>query len=328
MSSPAIILTVERALVTGANGFIGTVLCRDLKSAGVRVLRLVHHPDGPDSVTADLGRDAIPNLDTFKPDVVFHLAARVHQFDDGLESQAEHDRVTVNGTRALLAKSVEAEVKSFVFFSTCAVMPIGVPAALDEKVVAEPSTAYGRAKLAAEELVIGTNGTGGLRTAVLRLPMVYGPGQKGQLPRMVAAIERGLFPPIPDFGGRRSLIHVDDVVDAAILVAMDPKAAGRIYIVSEPRPYTSREIYDVLQRSLGRRPPRWHIPRFLLTAGALTGDVAERVLRRRMPFDSEAMRRLVQPAYYSGGRIERELGFTPKRSFATSAVELISRHLS
>ncbi|MHB8688608.1 MAG: NAD-dependent epimerase/dehydratase family protein [Candidatus Dormibacteraceae bacterium] len=313
---------VEQCLVTGADGFIGSVLSHRLSEEGVRVLRLVHRSDGPDTLAVDLGRDPVPSLDDFQPEAVFHLAGRVHQFDQWTDSQSEHIRVTEEGTRDLLAASIRARVQSFVFFSTCAVMPVGLPCVVDESVEPRPITPYACAKLSAEQLVIGMNGTGGLRTACLRLPMVYGPGHKGQLPRMIRAIETGWFPPIPDLGGGRSLVHVEDAVAAALLVARSPQAAGKVYIVAEPRPYTSRELYEIILGGLGRRPPTWHLPRIALIAAAYAGDAIEKSTRRRMPFDSEALRKLLQPAHYSAARIERELGFRPTRSFASSVHEL------
>lgn len=315
---------VERCLVTGADGFIGRALCRRLSLDGVRVLRMVHKGVGPDTTAADLGGETVPSLTGLRLDVVFHLAARVHQDDDGPDSEAEHQRVTVEGTRSLLAASIEAGAQDFVFFSTCGVMPVGIADGVDESAQPRPATPYARAKLAAERLVTSMNGKGGLRTVSLRLPMVYGPGHKGQFPRMIAAIRRGWFPPIPEFGGRRSVVHVDDVVDAALLVAQSPQAAGKVYIVAEPRAYTSRELYEIVLQALGRRPPRWNMPRFALSTAARLGDAGERLTRRRLPFDSEALRKLTQPAVFSGARFERELGFRPKRNLEDSVRELVS----
>lgn len=310
--------------MTGAYGFVGSAMCHRLDRSGVRVYRLVRSGAGPDTIAADLGRDPISGLDDLAPEAVFHLAGRVHQFDDRPSSEAEHFRVTVEGTRTLLAASTHAGVKSFVFFSTCAVLPIGLPEDVDESTEPRPTTPYAKAKLAAEELVIGMNGSNGMRTACLRLPMVYGPGHKGQLPRMIGAIDRGWFPPIPDLGGRRSLVHVEDVVSAALLVARSPQSAGKVYIVSEPRAYTSRELYESILHSLGRRTPRWQVPISALRMAAVAGDIGERLIGRRLPFDSEALRKLSEPAMFSGARIELELGYKPERSFATSVHDLVS----
>jgi UDP-glucose 4-epimerase len=318
--------TMEGCLVTGADGFIGRVLCRRLEETGVRVLCLVHRPGAPDTIAVDLGRDPIPGLDDFRPEAVFHLAGRVHQDDDGPDSETDHLRVTVEGTRSLLAASIRVQAKVFVFFSTCGVMPTGLTSSVDETAEPRPTTPYARAKLAAEELVIRANGVDGLRTVCLRLPLVYGPGHKGQLPRMIDAIERGWFPPIPDLGGRRSLVHVEDVVGAALLVARSPQSAGKVYIVSEPRAYTSRELYESIRHSLGRRTPMWQVPISALRIAAVTGDIGERMTGRRLPFDSDALSKLSQPAMFSGARIEREQGFRPSRSFAASVHELTQQN--
>lgn len=316
---------MKTCLVTGADGFIGSVLCRRLEGMGARVYRLSRKASGPDTIAADLGRDTIPGLDDVRPEAVFHLAGRVHVMDDGPDAEAEHIRVTVEGTRHLLEAAAEAGASAFVFFSSCAVMQEGSASELDETTEPAPTTRYGRAKLQAEELVLGTNSKGDMRTVCLRLPMVYGPGHKGHLPRMIRAIDRGVFPPLPQYAGKRSLVHVEDAVRAAILVAQSPEAAGKAYIVAEPRAYSSREIYEIVFQSLGRRPPAWHVPRAVLASTALVGDFGEWLTGRRLPFDSAALSKLSRPAVYSAAKIERELGFRTERSFATAAPDLIAQ---
>jgi nucleoside-diphosphate-sugar epimerase len=312
-----------RCLVTGADGFIGTTLCTRLVQSGVQVVRMIRKQDGLDTLIVDLGRDSVPDLSELGPQTVFHLAARVHQSDDQFDADSEHMRVTVEGTRSLLAACAHAGVRVFVFFSTCAVMPAGLANPVDESAQPQPSTPYARAKLAAEDLVLRMNGIAGMRTVCLRLPMVYGRGGKGQLPRMVKAIERGWFPPIPDLGGGRSVVHVEDAVDAAILVANNPRSAGRVYVVAEPHAYTSRELYEIVLKALGRRPPRWRVPRPALGLAAVAGDLGEFLTRRPWPFDTDALTKLSQPAWYSAARIERELGFKTTRNFGDSAGELV-----
>lgn len=314
---------VNTCLVTGADGFIGSALCRRLEGMGTRVYRLSRKAVGPDSIAADLGRNPSLRLGDARPEAVFHLAGRVHVMDEGPDAEAEHIRVTVEGTWYLLKAAAEAGASVFVFFSSCAVMPEGSASELDETAQPAPSTPYGRAKLRAEELVLDANNKGGMRTVSLRLPMVYGPGHKGHLPLMIRAIDRGVFPPLPRYPGKRSLVHVQDAVDAAILVGQRPEAAGKVYVVAEPRAYSSREIYEIVLRSLGRRPPAWHVPRAVLASAALIGDLGERLTRQRLPFDSDALSKLSRPAVYSAAKIERELGFRTAKSFATAAPDLV-----
>lgn len=312
---------MKRCLVTGAEGFIGNALCRRLDESGVQVLRMIHHPSRPEAIAVDLGRDPIPSLNDFQPEVVFHLAGRAHRFDSNAEQQ--HMRITVEGTRDLLNASLKAGVERFVFFSTCAVLGEGAERELDETDAPSPVGAYGRAKLVAEDLVMKMNGTAQLTSTCLRMPMVYGPGHKGSLPRMINAIARGWFPPLPDYRSQRSMVHVEDVTDAAILVSRQPEAAGKIYILAEPRAYSSREIYDIVMHSLGRKLPQWHVPHAALAALAMTGDAGRWLTKRQFPFDSDGLRRLSRPARYSAARINRELGFQTSRAFIESAQQLL-----
>jgi nucleoside-diphosphate-sugar epimerase len=314
---------VKTCLVTGADGFIGSALCRRLEGMGTRVYRLSRKAVGADSIAADLGRSSSLRLNDVRPEAVFHLAGRVH-VTEGPDAEAEHILVTVEGTRHLLQAASEAGAGVFVFFSSCAVMPEGAASELDETVQPEPRTSYGRAKLRAEELVLAMNNKAAMRTVALRLPMVYGPGHKGQLPRMIRAIDRGIFPPLPRYPGKRSLVHVEDVVDAAILVAQRPEAAGNVYVVAEPRAYSSREIYEIVLQSLGRRQPRWHVPGAVVASAAAIGDLGERLTRRRLPFDSATLSKLSRPAIYSAAKIERELGYKAAKSFATAAAYLVA----
>ena len=324
-SGNAVAPPLVRTLVTGADGFIGGLLSSRLEAMGSDVYRLSRKNTGPKTITNDIGKDPIVGLTDIKPQAVFHLAGRVHRMDEGGDAEAEHIRVTVDGTTYLLQAAAEAGVQAFVFFSTVAVMPEGLAYEVDESVQPAPTTPYGRAKLRAEELVLGMNGKSGMRTVCLRLPMVYGPGHKGHLPRMIAAIDRGVFPPLPQYAGKRSLLHVEDAVDAAMLVAQRPEAAGKVYIVSEPRPYSSREIYEIVLQALGRQAPEWHVPRAVLASSALLGDLGERIARRRLPFDSSALSKLSMPAMYGAGKIERELGFRTKKTFATAAREVVEQ---
>ena len=110
-----------------------------------------------------------------------------------------------------------------------------------------------------------------------------------------------------------------------MLVAQRPEAAGNVYIVSEPRPYSSREIYEIVLQALGRQAPEWHVPRAVLASSALLGDLGERIARRRLPFDSSALSKLSMPAMYGEGKIERELGFRTRKTFATAAREVVEQ---
>ena len=105
-----------------------------------------------------------------------------------------------------------------------------------------PETAYGQAKRAAEAAVLDAGQRHGMHVVNLRLAMVYGAGGRGNLERMGRLVRRGLFPPLPETGNHRSLVHVDDVVAAMRLVAADEQANGRTYIVASPEAPSGRAL--------------------------------------------------------------------------------------
>lgn len=199
---------------------------------------------------------------------------------------------------------------------------------LDETLEPRPKTPYGRSKLAAEQIVLDYGKHAGLHVACLRLPLVYGPGNKGNLSRMISAIDRGRFPPLPDVGNRRSMVHVSNVVDAAILAATHPAANGQCYIVTDSRPYSTRELYEMICRGLGKSIPRWHVPIGALKGLARVGDIVGRLRARRFVFDSDALQKLTGNAWYSSEKITRELGFRPRVTFEEALPEVISGYRS
>lgn len=318
---------IRSSLVTGASGFIGSRLCQRLQAQGVKVRGLMRCAgSGPweQSVEIDLAESDVPVELMSGVDTVFHLAGRAHALDEIGQEERVYERVNVEGTRRVVDAAIAAGVHRFVFFSSVKAMGEGGDACIDEDFDAMPETVYGRSKLEAERLVAEAGRRHGMRTVSLRLAMVYGPGHKGNLARMLEAVAAGRFPPLPEFGNRRSMVHVDDVVEAALLAATRPEAAGKTYIVAGGEAYSTRRIYELMCEALGRRPARVTAPVGLLRAGAAMGDVIGRARGRRFVFDSDALAKLSESAWYSSDRIERELGFRARRTLEDALPEMVA----
>lgn len=316
-------------LVTGASGYIGGKLCSYLKEQG-HIVRAVCGSNcsaiGDELISIDLAKSAISETLCAGVDTIFHLAGKAHALSDTSQNEEEYFSINVEGTRKLIAAAEAAGVQKFVFFSSLSVMEDGQGVQGDEPKdersdFSTPLSAYGRSKLNAEELVLNSNIP---HISILRPAMVYGEGCKGNLPRMVDAIIKGRFPPMPEFGNRRSMVHVGDLIQAAMLVVKKAEASGQTYIVTDGQAYSTRQMYEWICESLHKPVPGWHIPLFILKCLGKSGDVIGAVRRKRFIFDSDALEKLTSSAWYSSEKIQNELGFKPQQNLRESLPEIVS----
>lgn len=311
-------------LVTGASGFIGRRLCAAL-AARVRVRALLRAPArGPwhDAAYGDLTAPLDDSI-TEAVHTVFHLAARTHAVDERDEDEALYRAVNVDGTRRLLESAQRSGVTRVVFMSSVKAIGEGdADSVIDDATPAAPATAYGRTKLEAEGLVL----QGGFvpSAVVLRPCLVYGPGVKGNVERMIHAIDAGRFPPVPRTGNRRSMVHVDDVVRAAVAAAGSRAADGGCFIVSDGRAYDTRDLYEIICAALGR-PARRGWPWWVFRLLAIAGDAVGRAASRRVPFDSDAFAKLFGSAAFDGDGLWRVLGTAPEWTLERAIGDIVAR---
>jgi len=258
-------------------------------------------------VVCDLQREVIPDGALEGVDTVFHLAGYAHDLRDTSELEGLYRKVNVDATVRLAELAVSAGVSRFVFVSS-------VKAGSGLEGVSEGI--YGETKREAElrllEITQQSNTPGHpllpdgnspcMHVAIVRPALVYGPEVKGNLQLMRTGIKRGWFPPLPETGNRRSMIHVDDLVRAILLVAEDKRANGEIFIATDGTPHSSREIYNAMCSVVGRSMPNWSVPKILF-------DVAS-LLNPRIKYK---LNKLLGDECYSSAKLEA-LGFKAKKS--------------
>jgi nucleoside-diphosphate-sugar epimerase len=141
-----------------------------------------------------------------------------------------------------------------------------------------------------------------IHVSIVRPSLVYGPGVKGNLALMSTGIEQWWFPPIPETDNRRSLIHVDDLVEAMLFVALHERANGEIFIATDGLPHSSREIYAAICLAVGKKVPKWSVPKYMFNTLSLLSP------RIRYKVD-----KLFGDEYYSSKKL-MNLGFMAKRT--------------
>jgi len=302
----------DRILVTGASGFVGRVLCTALSEQGFRVRRAFrsavasehHAADSENSVIGNIGPDTDWTQALSGVSVVVHLSARTHVMrESAADPLAEYRRENVAATAALAQAAVHAGVRRLVFVSSIKVNGEHTFAQpYTEADVARPEDAYGITKWEAEQSLAAIARNTGLEAVILRPPLVYGPGVKGNFLRLMRWVEKGLPLPLASIDNRRSLIYVGNLADAIIACIEAPAAVGKTYLLSDGQDVSTAELIRSIADAMHVSPRLFRCPLPLLKLGASAlGKHAE-------------FQRLTGSLRIDSSKIQRELGWKPRYS--------------
>jgi UDP-glucose 4-epimerase len=267
-------------LVTGASGFVGGALVSRLSadaSIGVRAA-MRSRASLPERARAFMGcvlddpaswHEALNGADC-----VVHTAARVHVMNASVEELPEFRAVNVEGTLRLAEAAAEAGVRRFVFVSSIKVngesTTPGKPFRAGD--IAAPEDPYAVSKHEAEQSLAALGRRTGLEVAIVRPPLVYGPGVKANFRALINAVDRGVPLPFALVNNRRSLVAVANLADLLARCVVHPHAAGRTFLVSDGEDLSTPQLIRLIATALGRPARLVPVPVPLLKlAGALTG---------------------------------------------------------
>jgi UDP-glucose 4-epimerase len=294
---------VTVALVTGSNGFVGRALAAELRRRGCTVRAAVRRRSSPDDgdmvEVGELSDSTDWTVALREVDTVFHLAARVHQVGEkGSETEAAYRRANADATAALARAAIDAGVRRFVFVGSVKVMgEVSATRPFTEGDPPQPQEAYGRSKLAAEQALVELAGQ--IEVSIVRPPLVYGPGVRANFLSLLRLAASGWPLPLGAAQAPRSMVFIDNLVDALIACATRPHASPATYFVSDGRDFSVAELLRLLRAEMGRPARLWELPGGVVQAAA-------RTLGR-----ADAAQRLFSPLQVDSGRIRRELGWTP-----------------
>lgn len=246
-----------KILVTGANGLVGRALCSILDQGGHQVIRAVRAstmpwevPVGDLNEKTDWGEALSPGIES-----VVHLAGQV-PLADGEAGVQGHRYTQVNtlGSAHLARKCARIGVKRFIFVSTVKVLGEGNDEPYRGDDLAIPADAYAISKWEAEQALWLIAAETDMEVVVLRPPLVYGTGVKGNFLHLVQAIDNRWPLPFGAIQNRRSLVYLGNLVDAIRLCLTHPKAAGKTFLVSDGDDVSTPELIRRIAAALGRRP--------------------------------------------------------------------------
>lgn len=298
-------------LVTGSTGFVGSALVRAIVAKGGRAVALVRA--GREGAAPRVGEVrsvaswSAGDLERALEGVtaVVHAAAVVHRPGAPRE---EYTKLNVDGTRALLDACRARGVRRFVYMSSIKVYGEHTTGVLDESTPVAPEGAYAETKLEGEDLALRAHAeNGGPRAVVLRLCPVYGPGDKGNVRRMIRNIARRTFALPGDGATRKSIVNVATVTKVA-LAAIASDETGIFMVADRPAP-SMRELADAIARVLGRMRPL-SIPVKPIDLAVYAVESMARVFGSEPPISRELLRKSMTSTICSPEKAERAFGIS------------------
>ena len=303
---------LSKAIVTGASGFVGRALCGSLLHQGAKVIATGREQTVFPEVksgslewvaTGEIG--SATNWPLAGVEIVFHLAARVHvMHETANDPLAEFRRVNTAGTEHLARCAAASGVKRLVYVSSIKVN--GEATHEGQKFFATdipcPQDPYGVSKWEAEQALHRVADETGLEVVIVRPPLVYGSGVKGNFAQMMEVLARRIPLPFASVHNRRSLIYVENLVDALITCATHPAASGQTYLICDGEDVSTPDLLRQLAAAMGLSHRLFPCPPALLQlAGKLAGK-------------SQQLERLLGSLQVDGDKIRRDLNWAPPYS--------------
>jgi nucleoside-diphosphate-sugar epimerase len=274
-------------LLTGANGFVGKALLESFCRDGHQVVAAARQP-----VASVEGARYLPIRDIDDPqawrraahgiDIVVHTAARVPIMRGSGDDLALYRQVNVAGTLTVAREAVAAGVKRFVFISSIKVngegTPPGRPFLADD--TPRPTDAYGVSKLEAEQALTKLASATGMEVVIVRPPLIYGPGAKGNFSALAKLVEAGIPLPLGAVKNKRSFVGIDNLVSLITRCIEHPAAANRVFLATDGEDLSTAELLRRLAVARGRPCRLISVPTGLLHVGATL--VGKKALAQRL----------------------------------------------
>ena len=269
-----------KILITGQNGFIGKALFDLLKQQGHQVRGTVRNKQKTQKNKDILVVGNIDSTTDWKDpltdvEVVIHLANRAHVLNDQVRDPlAIFREVNVAGTIQLAKQAVESGVKRFIFVSSIKVngeQTSKHPFTVNDK--PNPQDPYAISKLEAENTLRKIAQKSSMEIVIIRPPLVYGQGVKGNFQRLSRLVELGIPLPFSSIKNKRSLISLDNLLQILSKAVIDPAVANQTFLVSDGRDLSTPQLIKKIANSIGKPARLFPFPiKLLKVIGRLTGQ--------------------------------------------------------
>tara|TARA_A100001015_G_C14973169_1_gene706028 strand:- start:410 stop:1393 length:984 start_codon:yes stop_codon:yes gene_type:complete len=289
---------MKKILVTGATGFIGKSICQNLLKSGrsfsgsVRSINLDPSDINTNYISVgDIGPNTEWKVALEGVECIIHCAGRAHVMKETKTNELKIYRsVNVEGTKRLAEQAAKAGVKRLVFLSSIKVNGevtgkkqintvqnnIKNKYNFQHTDTPNPKNSYAISKLETEKMLFDLSAKINLEVVVVRLPLVYGKGVKGNLARLIKLIKSNTLLPLSSINNQRSMIGIDNLVDLLIRCSDHPNASGKTFLVSDGDDLSTPDLINYIASSMGKRVNLFPFPLFLLKfIGSIIGKREE-----------------------------------------------------
>ena len=266
---------MKKILVTGASGFVGQSLCKTLSKSGKSVIAAVRNHNSI-SVNKNIKLISVGDI-AFKKnwkdsladtDCIIHCAGAAHRMKN-VRNFDSYQSTNIDGTTHLTEQAVVSGVKRLVFLSTVKVNGENTDQGnAKEKFLHQdnpnPQDLYSISKLEAEKVLWKYSAKTELEIVVIRLPLVYGYGVKGNLARLIKLVRSGIPIPLSLVKNQRSMIGIDNLVDLLVKCIDHPEASGKIFLASDGEDLSTPQLIKLIASSMGKKANLFPIPVYML----------------------------------------------------------------
>lgn len=292
-------------IVTGIAGFVGFNLKSYLKKS-FEVIGVSRNEQIEMNVYGYGKVDEILN----KSKAFIHLAGKAHDLKN-IANDLEYFEINTELTKSLFDKFLLSKCNVFIYMSSVKAVADIVNGVLNEEVVPNPITAYGKSKLAAENYILSKKIPPNKKVYILRPCMIHGPGNKGNLNLLYKFVSKGLPYPLASFDNKRSFLSIDNLCFIVKELIEQDNIASGIYNVSDDEALSTNEVVSLFSNVLNKAPKLLHIPKKLISLIAKIGDTL------KLPLNTERLGKLTENYQVSNQKIKEVL----KKALPLSARE-------
>jgi len=280
-----------KIIITGISGFVGQNLNAYLQQKGSEILPL--------SLRNSNWEEKFPINAT----ALIHLAGKAH--DTSNTSQPE-DYFNINRdlTITLFNKFLKSEIRDFFYFSSVKAVADSLEGVLEETVIGNPLTPYGKSKMEAEQYLLRQKLPVSKRLFIIRPSMIHGPGNKGNLNLMYKVVKKSIPWPLAAFHNQRSFLSIDNLSFLIETMIKKIELPSGIYNFADDNALSTNELVNLISETLGQKSRLWAFPPSLIKLVARMGDYLP------LPLNSERLKKLTESYVVSNSKIKKDLEIT------------------